>query len=139
MPYRRAFRRRRAFLIVFGAAYLLIAKSLIDRDISPAARHAFRFALGLMPIGGWALVWLTCGFLALADATITRHGRDVIGYAAATIAPIAWSVVYLAAWLQGAAHEWEHALLYGLIAAAVLIVSGMPDPQTVRQALEALR
>jgi hypothetical protein len=121
---------------VFGATYLLIAYSLHSTQLTPASRYAFRFALGIMPLTGWALLWLACGTIALADAILTR-GRDALGFAAAVLAPLAWGVVYFAAWIQGTPRLWETALLYGLIAAAVLIVAGMPDPSTVRKVLRA--
>jgi hypothetical protein len=132
--------RRGTFLAVFGAAYLLVAKSLIDTDVTPAVAHVFRFALAVMPLTGWALLWLVCGAIALADAVLTRDGRDALGFAAAVFAPTAWAIVYTAAWAgndTGVKDLWISAVTYALIAAAVLIVAGMPDPSGVRTVLRA--
>jgi hypothetical protein len=125
---------------VFGVLYLLVAKSLLDTDETPLIRHVFRFALAVMPLWGWAIMWATAGLLALADAVITRHGRDSIGFAAAVTAPTAWSIVYLAAWIgndSGIRDLWVSAANYAGIAGAVLIVAGMPDPSSIRRIIRA--
>lgn len=140
MPRRRWLSRRGTFLALFGIAYLLVAKSLVDTDTTPLVRHVFRFALGIMPLAGWALLWLVCGGIALLDALLTRDGRDSVGFAAAVIAPTAWAIVYVAAWVgndTAVRDLWISAVTYALIAAAVLIVAGMPDPSTVRYAIRA--
>lgn len=141
MPKRRHWLTRRGtFLTVFGILYLLVAKSLLDTQVTPLVRHVFRFGLTVMPLDGWAALWAACGLVAIADALITRHGRDSIGFAAAVTAPTAWAVVYLAAWAgndTGIRDLWLSAVNYLGIAAAVLIVAGMPDPTTVRRVLRA--
>ncbi|HZY76540.1 MAG TPA: hypothetical protein VFE40_09495, partial [Jatrophihabitantaceae bacterium] len=86
------------------------------------------------------IMWATAGILALADAVITRHGRDSIGFAAAVTAPTAWAIVYLAAWIgndTGIRDLWVSAANYAGIAVAVFIVAGMPDPSTLRRVLRA--
>lgn len=134
--------RRGAFLTLFGVAYLMIGQALVTSTTTPIVRHVFRFALSILPLPGWGVAWLVCGTVAIVDG-LWPHGRDMIGFAAAVLAPVAWSIVYLAAWLQldapGAPvgrNLWESALLYAVIAAAVLIVAGMPEPRVLRKIVE---
>lgn len=131
--------RRGAFLILFGLVYLVIAKSLADTETTPLVRHVFRFAFTIMPLYGWALLWLVCGVTAVVDGLLTK-GRDTLGFIAAVFAPTVWAFVYLMAWignsLTPARTLWEQAAVFALIAGAVLLVAGMPDPQPVRQVIE---
>lgn len=132
--------RRAAFLAVFGLAYLLVAKSLLDTDETPLVRHVFRFGLSIMPLWGWAVMWAACGAIALLDALVTRRGRDSIGFAAAVVAPTAWSIVYIAAWIGNDTRIrdlWVPAVNYIIIAGAVFLVAGLPDPSTLRKVLRA--
>lgn len=130
--------RRGAFLALFGVAYLLIGQSLLGVHDTRLVDHVFRFALAIMPITGYGWLWLTCGAIALLDGLWPR-GTDTPGFVAAVLAPVVWSIVYLAAWLQEDTplihNLWETSLLYAVIAAAVLIVAGMPEPRTVRRVI----
>ena len=137
---RRLLSRRAAFLALFGLAYLGIAKSLLDTDETPLVRHVFRFALSIMPLWGWAVMWAACGAIALLDALLTRRGRDSIGFAAAVLAPTAWAIVYIAAWVgndTGIKDLWVSAVNDIVIAGAVFIVAGLPDPSTLRKVIRA--
>lgn len=138
--HRHLLSRRAAFLALFGVAYLLVAKSLLDTDNTPLVRHVFRFGFSIMPLWGWAVMWAACGAIALVDALLTRRGRDSIGFAAAVLAPTAWAIVYIAAWIgndTGIKDLWLSAVNYIVIAGAVFIVAGMPDPSTLRKVIRA--
>lgn len=133
--------RRAAFLTLFGIAYLMIGNALLTTNETPLVRHVFRFALSIMPLHGWGTAWIICGAVALIDGLWPR-GRDTVGFVAAVVAPVAWAIVYFIAWAQldvpGVRQLWENAVVYLMIACAVAIVAGMPEPRTVRRALISL-
>lgn len=134
--------RRGAFLTLFGTAYILIGQSLLTTEQTPLVRHVFRFGLSILPLHGWGIAWIVCGSVAILDGLYSR-GRDLIGFVAAVLAPLAWSFVYLVAWIQldvrGVANLWQSSLLYAVLAAAVMIVAGMPEPRAMGRVLDKVR
>lgn len=123
--------RRGLFLALFGIAYLLIGQALIKVDVTPEINHLFRFATFFMPIYGWGIAWVVCGCIAILDG-LWHRGTDIIGFTVAVLIPLAWSIVYLAAWIQEDrphSNLWQSSLLYAVLAGAVLIVAGMPEPR----------
>lgn len=131
--------RRGAFLTLFGVAYVLIGQALLTAQETPLVHHVFRFGISIMPFHGWGVAWIVCGGIAVIDGLYSR-GRDLVGFVAAVLAPLAWSFVYLVAWLQldvsGVRNLWQSSLLYAVIAGAVLIVAGMPEPRAMHRVLD---
>lgn len=123
--------KRGVFLALFGIVYILTGKSLIDTPNSPVVQHVFRFALHVMPLTGYGIAWIACGVTALAYGLIPNR-RDTLGFAAASFMPTAWAFVYFTAWLQldvpGVQDLLESTVTFALLAAAVAIVAGMPEP-----------
>jgi len=123
--------RRGAFLILFGAVYLLIGYSYLT--LTPASetavRHALRLALNAAPLPAWGWAWITAGVTAAACGAVCP-GRKAVGYGVAVAPPALWAVVYLAAWLAGdVPRGWVSAAIYAALAAAVAVIAGMPEPR----------
>jgi hypothetical protein len=120
--------RRGVFLILFGAAFVLLGYALLTTDVTPALRHSLRLALNLAPLGFYAWAWITCGALGVIGGLLPRR-LDALGFAAVIVMPTLWAVVYFVEWLAGdLPRGWQGSLLYALIAAAIGVVAGMPDP-----------
>jgi hypothetical protein len=66
----------------------------------PPGRQGMSGLLRVLPLGGWALVWVGCGAVAVASAFLPV-GRDRWGWIAAVIPPTSWALGYL----YGAAAE----------------------------------
>ena len=124
--------RRGLFLVLFGAVYLLIGYSYltVSQTSQPLVKHALRLALNVAPLTVYGWLWVAAGGLAAVSGLFTiTSSRRPIGFIAAVVMPSLWTLVYLAAWIDGdVPRGWVSALLFGLLAAAVWVVAGMPDP-----------
>lgn len=124
--------RRGAFLALFGIVYLLIGYSYLGDRPTPAVRAALRLAINVAPLWVYGLVWILGGATALIVGLIVPPTRDAVGFIAMITLPTLWACVYFAAWLHNdAPRGWTSALLFALVAFAVAVVSGMPNPVKV--------
>lgn len=124
--------RRDAFLILFGVVFILIGYSLlsIPEESKPQLHALLRFALDVAPIEVYAWAWVGTGVLAVIGGLV--HRLDWIGFAAAIFMPTIWSLAYWAAQIQdGVPRSWVGGTIYALMAGAIFLVSGMPDPMDV--------
>lgn len=125
--------RRGAFLTLFGCIYLLLGYSYIGTPVTPAVHHSLRMALNVAPLVVYGWLWVTSGVAAIVVGLIFRASRDVFGFIAAVLMPSLWAVVYFAAWMDGdVPRGWVTGLLFALIASAVGVVAGMPEPPIAR-------
>lgn len=119
--------RRGAFLALFGVVYLLLGYSYLVAD-TPQVRHALRVVINIAPLAVYAWVWCAVGAVAVACGLFSG-GHKSVGFTAAVIMPVVWSLVYEAAWLAGdLPRGWVTAATYFAIALAVTAVAGMPEP-----------
>lgn len=132
--FRRKFSSRGTFLMAFGFVYLILGYSILTLPDTPAVHtqvhKQLRLALQVMPLDAYATLWLIAGVIAIVAGFIQRW--DMWGFGTAAIMPTAWSIVYFSAW-NTIPHAWLSAAVYLLLAAAVLIVAGMPDPEELEE------
>lgn len=120
---------RGAFLALFGAVYLLIAYSFLGTRVTPQVRHALRLALNVAPLQVYAWAWAVAGAISVVCGLFCP-GRKAVGFTAAVVMPTLWAVVYFAAWIDGdIPRGWVSGVLFLLLAAAVAVVAGMPEPR----------
>lgn len=76
--------------------------------------------LAVMPLCGWALVWMAAGAVALVGAFL-REGPDRWGFIAAVMPPLVWALGYAYAGIGGYPRAWFVFLWY-LLSHALLIL-----------------
>lgn len=131
--FRRLKRRvsRRGYILLF---FGLIAVSFGFSLLAPTeiASSQLVFAHRILPLWGWASLWLASAVLSFYYA-FDRHDR--IAYATFTGLCGLWGLVSLGGW---AARLVERGWLGGLIwigfASVALVISSWPDPQRDREA-----
>lgn len=120
--------RRGGFLAIFGVIYVAIGISYVFPPPTSSIRHTLAwipFAWSLDAIG---LAWITAGILA-GFAAFRTVPADRLGFEALAGVAFGWTMLNLLSWLLGyAVRGWVSALIFGLIASAVLTVSGMLNP-----------
>ena len=125
--------RRGTFLALFGCVYALIGYSYLTLEVTPLVRHALRLALRLAPLDAYGWAWIGAGVIAVVCGLFCP-GRKTVGFLAAMLMPAMWSLIYLATWLDGdIPRGWVSAVVYVLLAAAVSVVAGMPEPAEFRK------
>jgi hypothetical protein len=78
-----------------------------------------------LPWQGWAVAWLVTGAVCLAGVPAVR---DWWAFTAATLLKAAWAAVMADTWLeQGIPRGWVSAVIWGVFALTVLVVSSWPD------------
>lgn len=119
--------RRGLVLILFGIIYGLIGQSYVQGHISPTAEENLALALRWVSIEAWGVVWMVAAALALI-ASRWPPGRDWWGYAVLSGLAIIWSALAVAGRLiYDAPYALAAALVYGLLAAILLIIAGWPE------------
>lgn len=121
--------RRGAFLVLFGAVYLLVGYSYLT--LSPvsvvAVRRSLHLALNVAPLTVWGWVWIAAGAAAVVCGVFCV-GRKGAGFATAVVMPALWAGVYLAGWLNNdIPRGWVSAAIYAALAGGVATVAGMSD------------
>jgi hypothetical protein len=119
--------RRGLVLILFGIIYGLIGASYTAGNLSPTAHANLALALRLAPIYLWGVAWILAGVMALV-ASHWPPGRDWWGYGVLSGLAIAWCAFsVLGRVIYGAPYALTAALLYGCLAAVLLIIAGWPE------------
>ena len=118
--------RRGAILLCYGIVWAIIGYGQIT---SPAPDlRGLRLLLQTMPLDVWGWIWVASGFIAIACAWLPQ-GRDWPGFLALPLMVLPWMVSYLLAWLIGDyPRGWVATVVWGAIAAPVLVVAGWREP-----------
>lgn len=118
--------RRGAILLCYGTVWAIIGYGQIT---SPAPDlRGLRLLLQTMPLDAWGWIWVTSGLIAIVSAWLPQ-GRDWPGFLALPLMVLPWSVSYLLAWIIGDyPRGWVAAVVWGAIAAPVLVVAGWREP-----------
>lgn len=127
--------RRGAILLCYGGVWAIIGYSQITApqpDLS-----GLRLLLQTMPLDAWGSLWVASGGIAIVSAFLPQ-GRDWLGFLALPLIVLPWMASYCIAWIIGDfPRGWVAAVVWGAIAAPVLVVAGWGEPP--RSKMEAIR
>lgn len=118
--------RRGAILLSYGVVWAIIGYGQIT---SPAPDlRGLRLLLQTMPLEAWGWIWVASGIIAIISAWLPQ-GRDWPGFLALPLMVLPWMVSYLLAWIIGDfPRGWVATVVWGAIAAPVLVVAGWREP-----------
>lgn len=115
--------RRGTFQLLFAFVYLILGASFLLTVPTQSRQDALAWLGGLVPHLGF--VWVVAALVALT-AVHKERGRDSYSFAALTFAPLLFGGFFLIGVLDGApANGLLSTVVYWLIGAAVMVVSGM--------------
>lgn len=118
--------RRGAILLCYGDVWAIIGYGQITAP-QPDLR-GLRLLLQMMPLAAWGWLWIAAGLIAIVSAWLPQ-GRDWPGFLALPLMVLPWAVSYLLAWILGDfPRGWVAAVVWGAIAAPVLVVAGWREP-----------
>ena len=122
----RALGRRGAILLCYGVVWAIIGYGQITAP-QPDLR-GLRLLLQIMPLAAWGWLWVASGLIAVVSAWLPQ-GRDWPGFLALPLMVLPWAASYLLAWILGDfPRGWVAAVVWGAIAAPVLVVAGWREP-----------
>lgn len=118
--------RRGAILLCYGVVWAIIGYGQIT---SPAPDlRGLRLLLQMMSLDVWGWLWVASGVIAFVSAWMPQ-GKDWPGFLALPLMVLPWTVSYLLAWIIGDfPRGWVAAVVWGAIAAPVLVVAGWREP-----------
>lgn len=118
--------RRGAILLSYGVVWAIIGYGQIT---SPAPDlRGLRLLLQMMPLDAWGWIWVVSGLVAIVSAWLPQ-GKDWPGFLALPLMVLPWMVSYLLAWIIGDfPRGWVATVVWGAIAAPVLVVAGWREP-----------
>jgi hypothetical protein len=118
--------RRGAILLCYGVVWAIIGYGQITAP-APDLR-GLRLLLQMMSLDVWGCLWVASGLIAIVSAWLPQ-GRDWPGFLALPLMVLPWTVSYLLAWIIGDfPRGWVAAVVWGAIAAPVLVVAGWREP-----------
>lgn len=122
--------RRGVFLSIFGGIWVAIGLSYLFPPPTSSIRHTLEWIPGPE---SWPLIiigfaWVCAGVIATVAAWQPLP-RDRGGFEALASVAIGWAALNLISWGAGdAVRGWVSALIFSALGAAILTVSGMPNP-----------
>ena len=118
--------RRGAILLCYGIVWAIIGYGQIT---SPAPDlRGLRLLLQMMSLDAWGWLWVISGLIAIVSAWLPQ-GKDWPGFLALPLMVLPWAVSYLLAWIIGDfPRGWVATVVWGAIAAPVLVVAGWREP-----------
>lgn len=122
----RALGRRGAILLCYGIVWSIIGYGQIT---SPAPDlRGLRLLLQMMSLDAWGWLWVISGLIAIVSAWLPQ-GKDWPGFLALPLMVLPWAVSYLLSWIIGDfPRGWVATVVWGAIAAPVLVVAGWREP-----------
>lgn len=134
--------RRSAVCVLFGVLFILLGFSYLGQagqiQASAAARASYAAHLRVMPLDGWAWLFIGCGGVAtLAGATMWH----TVGLSALMGISSWWALEFVASWLStGYDRAIIGALIWLLLVGNLGIIVGWRDPHPTpsHAALDAL-
>lgn len=118
--------RRGACLLLMGVSWTLYGVGLLLSEPTFAQERGLTVITHVAPLDVWAWLWIVGGALGVG-LSMTRS--DAAGYVGVVLPPLTWAVSYaLACWPLGDYERgWISAVVWGAIAGALFIVSGIPE------------
>lgn len=118
--------RRGAILLCYGVVWAIIGYGQITAP-APDLR-GLRLLLQMMPLDVWGWIWVVSGLIAIVSAWLPPE-KDWPGFLALPLMVLPWTVSYLLAWILGDyPRGWLASVVWGAIAAPVLVVAGWREP-----------
>ncbi|MFI6491202.1 hypothetical protein [Streptomyces sp. NPDC050564] len=128
--------RRGAILLCYGVVWAIIGYGQITAP-APDLR-GLRLLLQTMPLYVWGWLWVASGLIAIVSAWLPPE-RDWPGFLALPLMVLPWTASYLIAWIIGDfPRGWLASVVWGAIAAPVLVVAGWREPARPKR-LESYR
>lgn len=121
------FGRRGLCLALFAGVFIVYGFALAGSDPD---RPGLELITRRIDLSTWAFLWITSGVGAIG-LSVSR--RSWLGYVALMPMPLLWAGANAGAFLlslgtdEGTANAWAGALVWSLIAAVLLIISGWPE------------
>lgn len=126
--------RRGVFLAIFGAIYVAIGISYVFPAPGSPVKLTMQWMPWWSPLWVCGLIWLGAGLIAMV-AAFQPLPRDRFGFEALAAVATGWTIAYVISWTLGdAGRGWVSALVFALVGAAVLTVSGMLNPPPIHKA-----
>ncbi|RJU01972.1 hypothetical protein D6T65_04960 [Arthrobacter frigidicola] len=117
--------RRGAFQLLFGSAYIAISASYVLTPDAGGRTSTLGWINPYVPLEYLGMAWGFAGVVAVVSCVLPRP-RDRYAFMALTLVPILWGFLYLIGWFVGDAPTgYMGTIVYGLMAGAVMVVSGM--------------
>ncbi|MFX4294113.1 hypothetical protein [Streptomyces bohaiensis] len=129
---RRRLGRRGAYLLVTGITWTLYGIGVII-DPRVGTMRAAVVLRDAAPLQVWGAVWVAGGVVAAASAWAACPRWRALGFGAAMLPPLLWSLAFAWAWATGEyPRAWTGAAVWAGAAAKVWIVAGWtPRPGPV--------
>ena len=86
----------------------------------------FKFYNEILPIKGWALIWLTVGIVCFIGAFFKR---DAFSFATAMMMKMIWGLVNLFSWFSGVDRGYLSASVWFVFAGFLAILAGWPEKE----------
>ena len=121
--------RRGVFQLLFSVVYLVIGTSFLLIPHTPSRLEALRWLIEILPLWPFASLWLAAGLTGVLSAFLCRP-KDWVGFFALTLVPSVWGFLFLIGVLFAGAPLLGivSTAIYWLLAAAMMVVSGMQGP-----------
>lgn len=118
--------RRGAILLSYGLVWAIIGYGQIT---SPAPDlRGLRLLLQIVSLDVWGWIWVASGLIAIISAWLPPE-KDWPGFLALPLMVLPWAASYLLAWIIGDfPRGWVAAVVWGAIAAPVLVTAGWREP-----------
>lgn len=125
----RPWKRHSLVLLVAGFVYIATGVTFLLSDPTYDRREALHFALELMPIQGWGVVFILAGLLAIISSKWPPVS-ETWGYSVLTGLSAGWSAFYLTGIMFSTAPNGNltGVLAWGLLAFMWWAISGLVNP-----------
>lgn len=125
---RRALGRRGAFLLGYGAMWVLYGLGQIASP--PPDQRGLTVLLQLWPLSVWGWCWVGAGLVAVVAAWLPRP-KDRFGFVALMVIVAPWMVSYLLSWwpLGVFPRGWVAAAIWSAALIPVAVVTGWEEPR----------
>lgn len=120
--------RRGAILLCLAVVDVGYGASLIGPSSEDIGSAAAAWRELYAPLWVWGTGWLIVAAILIVSAFMIH---DEIGYVAAIGWKVLWSLTTLASWAVGnVPRGWVAAIIWGVVAAMVWVISSWPEEQT---------
>lgn len=118
--------RRGAVLCSFGFIWILIGFGYYTIPPLGVTLAGLAAIVQVMALKYWGLVWVAAGLTGMV-AAFCATGRDMFGFVALSLMPLAWSVSFMIAFLSGNGRAGLSASIFLALLVPLFIVAGWPE------------